>query len=117
MRRLAFVAEVEFALPPIEELERPHGVGDFVAEVVGPAAVSVYVIEMLVKRFWKKPGDDLEVFVVMRGEPVGVFLRNGGSAAGWRCVAHDFEFARSQHLKKQIPRSSRNDIKLNASPS
>jgi len=45
--RLTFVASVEFALPPIEEFERAICIWDFVAEIVGPAAIGVDVVEML----------------------------------------------------------------------
>ena len=55
MRWLASVAKIEFALPPIEKLKRPHRIGHFVAEIVGPAAVSVDVIEMLMKGLGQKP--------------------------------------------------------------
>ena len=67
MRRKAFVAGVEFLFPPVEEFECAEVVWDFVAEVVGPAAVGVEVVEMLVEIFGEKPGDDVKVFVVMGG--------------------------------------------------
>src|SRR5208282_848389 len=55
MRGLAFVAGIQFSLPPVEQFERTGGVRDFVAEIIGPAAVGVDVVEMLVKRFGEKP--------------------------------------------------------------
>ncbi len=97
MRRLAFVAGIEFALPPIEKLERAHGFRNFVAEIVGPAAVGVDVIEMLMERLWKEPGDHVEVFVMMRGEPASVLLRSSGRAARLGRVVHDFELTGKEH--------------------
>ena len=64
---MAFVAGIEFALPPIEEFEGAIWVGDFVAEIVGPAAVGVDVVEMLVEFFGEKPGHYVEIFIVVGG--------------------------------------------------
>src|SRR5213082_2841407 len=66
MRRFAFVAEVEFTLPPIEKLKSAHRIGDLVAEIVGPAAVRVDIVKMLVQGLGKEPGDYVEVLVMMR---------------------------------------------------
>ena len=97
MRRLAFVASIEFALPPIEQLDSAHWVGNFIAEIVRPTAVSVDVVKVLVEFLGQKPGNNIEVFVVVGGEPACVFLRGGGRAAGGRSVTHDFEFAGKKH--------------------
>ena len=97
MRRLAFIAEVEFTLPPIEELNGSHRIGHFVAQIVGPPAVGVNIVEMLVQSLGQKPRDDIEILVVMRGEPACVLLRDGGRTTGRRRVAHDVEFAREKH--------------------
>ena len=99
MRGLAFIAGVKFALPPIEKLKRPQGVGNLVAEVIGPAAVGVDIVEMLMKRFGKEPGNNIKILVVMRGEPARVLLRSGGRAPRLGHVAHDFEFAWKKHQK------------------
>jgi hypothetical protein len=48
------------------------GVADFVAEVVGPAAEGVDVVEILVEVFRQQEADDVEVLVVVGGEPAGV---------------------------------------------
>lgn len=76
MSGLAFVAGVEFAFPPMEELESASGIFYFIAEVVRPSAISVDIIKMLVKAFWQEPGDDVEILVVMRGEPARISLRH-----------------------------------------
>src|SRR5579859_6264917 len=96
---LVVIAGVEFALPPIEKFEGAIRVGNFVAEVVGPAAVGVDVVEMLVEFFGEEPGDDVEIFVVVRGEPTGVLLRGGGGAAGGRDVGGESEFVGTEHSK------------------
>ena len=80
MRRFAFVAEVEFTLPPIEKLKGAHRIRDLVAEIVGPAAVRVDIVKMLVQGLGKEPGDYVEVLVMMRGEPARVLLRGSDRA-------------------------------------
>jgi hypothetical protein len=52
---------------------------------------------MLVQFLREKPGDDIEVFVVMRGEPMSVLLGQSGRTARRRQVPGDFEFVRSKH--------------------
>ena len=94
-------------LPPAEQFERACRVGDFVAEIVGPAAIGVYVVEMLMEVLRQQPGHNVEIFVVMRGEPAGVFLRGRGRAAGIRGVAGDVNFAGEQHQKRDSPREER----------
>src|SRR5580698_2909913 len=56
--RSSRVAGVEFGLPLIEERERGGGVADFVAEIVGNAAVGVDVNEVLAQAARKKPCGD-----------------------------------------------------------
>jgi hypothetical protein len=45
MCRLAVVASVEFPLPPIEQFKCARGIRDFVAEIVGPAAIRVNIVK------------------------------------------------------------------------
>jgi hypothetical protein len=52
---------------------------------------------MLVQFLREKPGDDIEVFVVMRGEPMSVLLGQSCRAARRRQVPSDFEFVRAKH--------------------
>src|SRR5579859_4544565 len=98
MGRLTFIAEVEFALPPVEEFEGAGRVRNFVAEVVGPAAVGVDIIEMLMKLFRQKPGDDFEIFVMMRGEPFRELLGGLRRAARGGGVCGNGEFTGTQHF-------------------
>ncbi len=87
MPRSAVVTGVEFALPLVEQCERSGGVADFVAEIVGDAAVGVDVEEMLAQAARKKPAGDGEIFVVGAGEAGAVFAsfgERGRGCAGWR---------------------------------
>ena len=82
----------QLGLPPVQQLERAGGAGDFVAQVVGPTAVGIDIVEMLMQAARQQPGNDIEVFVVVRGQPAGVVLRLRGRAASGRQMAADFEF-------------------------
>ena len=79
-------------------------VGNFVAEIVGPAAIRVDVVKMLMKFLREQPGDDVEIFVVMRGQPARVMLRLFGRAAGDAARASRFRVRRGATSEKQIPR-------------
>ena len=98
MRWISLEARVQLMFPPIEQLEGALRIGDFVAEIVGPAAIRIYVIEMLMQFFREQPGNHIEVFVVMRGEPARVVLRGFRRAAWSRRIGGDFEFVGAQHL-------------------
>src|ERR1019366_9289394 len=69
----AVVTGVEFALPLIQQFERGGGVADFVAQVVGDAAVGVEVEEMLAEAAGKKPAGDGKILVVGAGQAGAVF--------------------------------------------
>src|SRR6202007_2543399 len=71
------VAIVEFALPPIQQLESTLFLRHFVAEVVRPAAISVDIVKMLMQILGEQPGDYVEIFVVVSSEPARVPLRLG----------------------------------------
>src|SRR5580704_5877184 len=94
------VAIVEFALPPIKQFQGALFLWDFVAEIVGPAAISVDIVEMLVKIFREQPRDYIEIFVVMRGEPARVLFRRGHGAVVRRSLLGNFELTRAQHVKR-----------------
>src|SRR6266404_6612794 len=81
MRRMPGIAGVQFLLPPIKKFEGALRVRNFVTEIVGPAAIGVDVVKMLVQLFREKPGNYIKVFVMVRGEPARVGLRNLGRAA------------------------------------
>src|SRR5579864_8877023 len=77
MSRVAVVTGVELTLPLIQQCERGGGITDFVAEVVGDAAVGVDVEEMLAQPARKKPAGDGEILVVRAGQPGAVFASLG----------------------------------------
>jgi hypothetical protein len=54
---------------------------------------------MLVELFGEEPGDDVEIFVVVGGEPAGVLLRDFDGAAGGRDVGGEGEFVGTEHSK------------------
>jgi hypothetical protein len=74
MARIAVVTGVKLELPLIEEGEGSGSVADFVAEIVGDAAIRVEVEEMLAEAAGEKPAGDGEIFVVGAGEASAVFL-------------------------------------------
>src|SRR6266566_1193699 len=51
------------------------GVCHFVAKVVRPAAVGVHVIEVAAQAPRQHPGYDMEIFVMVRRQPMRVMLR------------------------------------------
>jgi hypothetical protein len=116
MLRTAVVAGVEFLLPPIEEFEGAIRVGDFIAEIIGPAAIGVDVVEMLVEFFGKEPGDNVEIFVVMGGKPARVFLRGFNGAAWGRNAGSEFEFVGIEHFRIGFRAEAQLSPCLNSSP-
>ena len=103
------VAVVEFALPPIKQFQGALFLRDFVAEIVGPAAISVDIIEMLVKIFREQLRDYVEIFIVMRGEPARVRLGHCRGAVVRRSMLGNFELTRAQHFRRDssLRRSNR----------
>ena len=92
VRRFAIVEDLQLVLPPGEQFEGALRIGDLIAKIVRPTAIGIHVVKMPMERFREKPGDDVEIFVVMRGEPAGVLLRLFGRAAGLGRVARDVNF-------------------------
>jgi hypothetical protein len=58
MSRVPDVTGVELALPLIQQRERGGGITDFVAEVVGDAAVGINIEKVLAQAPGKEPGGD-----------------------------------------------------------
>ncbi len=82
MFRDALIAGVEVGLPLVEQFQRDSRVAHFIAEVVGNAAVSVDVEEVLAQAAGKKPAGDGEIFVMSAGQAGAVgagFVERGGS--------------------------------------
>ncbi len=107
MARAAFVAGVQFPGPTDREApERGGRVADFVAQIVGDAAVGIDGMKVRPQRLGQKPRGDVEVFVVRlgqlpalgarffeRGRDVGNAIRRPAAQpsrwpAGLRCPAH-----------------------------
>ncbi len=84
MFRRALVAGVELVLPLIEQFERGGGVADFVAQVVGDAAVGIDVKEMLAQAARQEPAGNGEIFVVRAGETGAVLAGFGERGGGGR---------------------------------
>src|SRR2546430_12914478 len=97
MRGLAFVAKIDFGVPPGEKFKGAHRVWNFVAEVVRPTAVGVDIVKMLVKFLRQQPRNDIEILVVMRGEPFGEPLRGFRRTRRGRGVLCDFALSWTQH--------------------
>jgi hypothetical protein len=55
---------------------------------------------MLVEFFGEEPGNDVEIFVVVGGEPAGVLLCGVGGAAWGRDVGGEGEFVGMEHFSK-----------------
>ena len=70
MTRAAFVAGIEFATPQIEQRQRLRGVANFVAQIVGDAAVGVDGMKVRTQRLGQKPRGDVEILVVRLGQPL-----------------------------------------------
>ena len=78
--------------PRAQQFEGPSAVRNFVSKIVGPAAIRVDIVEMLMQLAGKKPRDDAEILVVVRGKPARIALRFVRTAALRRQVARNFEF-------------------------
>src|SRR5260370_7141755 len=93
----------------MEQFECAVGIGNFVAKIIGPAAVGVDIVKMLVQRFGEQPRYNIEIFVVMRGQPARVFLRFFRRAAGLGRMPRVVEFAGTQHHNTWSPSTSLSD--------
>src|SRR5712664_870817 len=97
MRRPARVTAAQFLVPTVQQLERERGIGDFISEVVGPAAVCVQIVKMLMEALGKQPRGHIEILVMVRGEPTRVLFGVGNRTAKRRQSTSDFEFSRNLH--------------------
>ena len=97
MRGLAFIASIQFMLPPGKQFQRARRIGNFVSKIIGPSAIGIDIVEMLVQRFGEKPRYDVEILVVMRRQPARIVPRHFRRTAGFRRVPRDIDFVRAQH--------------------
>ena len=72
MARAALVAGVQFPAPQIEKRQSRGVVADFVAQIVGDAAVGVDGMKVRPQRLGQEPRGDVEVFVVRLGQVAAV---------------------------------------------
>ena len=79
-------------------IERSRRIGDFVAQIVRPAAIRVHVVKMLVQVPRQQPRNHIEIFVVVRRKPARVALGFfDGAQPSARKVARNFKFRCGQH--------------------
>ena len=97
VRRTPGVTPAQLILPPGEQLERASRVRNFIAQVVGPAAVGVKIVEVLVQASRQQPRHDIEVFVVRRRQAARVTFRFRAGAFRRGQFTRDFEFGRCEH--------------------
>ncbi len=97
MRRPAGVAIAKLHVPSVEQLQGFRGIGNLVSQIVRPAAVGIEVVEMLPQAFRQQPRHDVEIFVVMRGQPARIALGLLHGATGRRRMPGNFEFSRILH--------------------
>src|ERR1700733_8736037 len=97
MRRLARVAIAQFKVPLIQEGDGSFRIRNFVSQVIGPAAISIQVVKMLVQTARQQPGNDVEILVMMRGEPASVSLGLRNRASERREPSSNFEFSGGLH--------------------
>ena len=76
---------VQLLAPPAEQAQTLLLVADLVAQIVGPAAEGVDVVEILVQALGQQEADDVEILVVMGGQParVGFGFRRRCSGPPW----------------------------------
>src|SRR5262249_47638734 len=73
----SFVAGAQFRTPPAQEFQRMLNIPDFVPQIIGPAAVGIDIVEMLVQPPRKEPRNHGKVFVMRRRQPPAIGLGLG----------------------------------------
>src|SRR5258706_11383203 len=81
----ALVALFKLLLPCREQTQSAFPVTGFVGQIVRPAAVSVYIMEILMQPLWQEECRDVEILVVRAGQGAGVPL-SFGRRHRQRCV-------------------------------
>ncbi len=90
---------IQLLAPPGQQAQALLLVADLIAQVVGPAAEGVHVIEILVQALGQQKADDVEVLVVMGGQPARVSFRVGDVVAGGHGLrrAHEVRWGQVVH--------------------
>ena len=81
----ARVHRLQFAAPPGEQAQALLRIADLVAQIVRPAAERIDVVEILMQALGQQEADDVEILVVMRGQPARVGQRFFAAATP-RCI-------------------------------
>ena len=92
MSGFARIAAAQHDFPILERGESLRVIGNLVGQIVGPAAIGVHVVKMLMQAARQEPRDHTEIFVVMAREMARVSLGLFDRAALGRQAARDFEF-------------------------
>ena len=77
MLHLARVHRFQLVAPPAEQAQALGRVADLVAQIVRPAAEGIDVVEILMQPLGQQKTDDVEIFVMMGGQPARVLLGFG----------------------------------------
>ena len=93
-----------------EQAQALGAVADLVAQIVGPAAEGVDVVEILMQPLGQQEADDVEILVMMRGQPARVLL---GLRPWCRCsLSASAECTNSLGEQEQAGTSLGNDRRL-----
>src|SRR3954471_3404034 len=96
MGRLPVVHPVQKLTPPRQKPESLRFVGDFIAQIIGPAAEGVDVVEVLMEVLRQQKADYVEILIVMGGEPACVCLRLNPCPGTTERIVRPDEFFRQQ---------------------
>ena len=70
--------------PPGQQTQAFRAIADFIAQIVGPPAKRIDVVEILMQVLRKQKADDLEILVVVRRQPARV---GQASASGYESAS------------------------------
>ena len=82
------------------------GDAHLVAQIVGPAAIGVNVVEILVQALGQEEADHLEVLVVMGSQPAGVGFGFGDGGSRASAPGERRAFRRAEGGLEALPRAS-----------
>jgi hypothetical protein len=73
MAGFAPVHPFELGAPPRQQTQTLLGIADFVPQIIRPTAETIDVVEILMELFGQQRTHYMKVFIVMRGQPAGIF--------------------------------------------
>src|ERR1700738_4014352 len=74
MPRVTGVASVQLGFPLIQQTQRSIGIPDFIAKIIGDAAVGIDVEKILTQSLWQEPDHDREILGVRSRQTSAVLL-------------------------------------------